>query len=98
ATPVRRTVEQTGQERVTSGVAELVQGERGENRRPRKPGDGDIDALGSSGEAEGAIGRDRLRQRPRMSIDPDDLRPIAERGPRRACGSSSAAEIDEGGR
>jgi hypothetical protein len=99
ASPVGRTVEQTGQERVTSGVAELVEGERRQNRRPRKPGDGDIDALCSSGEAEGPIGLDRLRQRPRMAIDPDDLRrPIADRCPRRACGTGSTSEIDQGGR
>jgi hypothetical protein len=92
-------VEQARQERVTTSVAELVHGERGKNRRRRKPRDGDVDAACSSREAERTIGPDRLGQRPRMPIEPDDLRP-AVRGCRPRCpgGSGSASEIDQGGR
>jgi hypothetical protein len=98
-TPAGRVVQETGQERVTRGIGELIHGERGKNRRQRKSGGGDVGALYPRGEAELTIRPGRLGQRPRMAIDPDDLRPpVADCRPRRPCGPGSAPEIDEGGR
>jgi hypothetical protein len=91
--------QQTGQERVTRGIGELVDGERSENRCRREPGDGDIDAERSGREAEGAIGAGRFSQRPRVAIEPDDLRPaVAERRPRRAGGPGPTPEVGQDGR
>jgi hypothetical protein len=99
ATAVGCTVEQARHDRVSSGGVELVHGERGKNRRRWQAGDGDIATAHPRGEAEFTIGNGRLGQRPRIPIDPDDLRPlVARRRPGCPGGSRSAPEIDERGR
>lgn len=93
----RGALEQTRQQRVAALVIELVDDKRRQDHcaRPRKGERGRIGSNRPRVKAELAVCVSRLRQRPRMRVDADDVGTwVTDFGARGTSGTRAAAEVD----